>query len=85
MPKLARVLPLLLFCACGDDSVCGGSNAFCQTEDDCVAGRECWGACFGKGLGFVLCQSNADCPDDVDGNATSCRQKRCIYENELPA
>lgn len=69
---------------CGDDSICGGAGAYCNTADDCVAGRSCVGACFGKGLGFVLCESDSECPNDVDGNATFCRQMRCVYPNELP-
>ncbi|MGH2533584.1 MAG: hypothetical protein ACRDJW_14895 [Thermomicrobiales bacterium] len=69
---------------CGDDNICGGDGALCQTAADCVDGRSCIGLCFGKGLGFHLCSTNAQCPEDVDGNATSCRQKRCVYPNELP-
>jgi len=69
---------------CGDDGICGGSGAYCGTASDCIAGRSCYGLCFGVGLGFHLCQSDGDCPDDVNGNASSCRQKRCVYPNELP-
>lgn len=69
---------------CGDDSICGGEGACCQSISDCVEDRLCIGACFGKGLGFILCDSDADCPPDVDGNATSCRQTRCIDPEDRP-
>jgi hypothetical protein len=64
---------------CGDDGRCGGKGAFCGTDDDCVDGRECWGACFGPGIGFQLCQSDGECPD-----GSLCRQQRCAYRSELP-
>ena len=64
---------------CGDDGVCGGKGAYCGTGSDCVDGRECWGACFGTGIGFQLCRANSDCPA-----GSLCAQRRCAYRTELP-
>ena len=65
---------------CGDDGRCGGANAYCEPADaTCVDGRECFGACFGPGVGFKICQTSAECPDGA-----ICTQYRCAYRSELP-
>lgn len=68
--------------SCGDDGICGGADAYCGVDEDCVGGRRCIGACFGPGIGLQFCSFSGGYPSCPAG--TVCSQRRCIYPNELP-
>lgn len=63
--------------SCGNDGVCGGNDALCAVDADCVGGRACIGLCTGKGQGFKLCSTSSNqCP-----SGQFCSQLRCIDPN----
>jgi hypothetical protein len=65
--------------SCGSDGICGGNDAYCGFDEQCVGGRRCIGLCVGRGQGFKLCSSSAECPREQ-----ACDQMRCIHPDDLP-